>query len=117
MAQSIRDQIRAATLGKKTQFKTKEFVYEGITVEFRQPNLKDRQLLINKSKTKDGEFDFVEFLVWSVISNTYVPGTDERVFENSDYESMISKPSGSFVDKFGAEIAEIMNVEDDAKNS
>lgn len=117
MAQSIRDQIRAATLGKKTQFKSKEFDYDGIKVEFRQPNLKDRQMLINKAKSKDGDFDFVEFLVWSVISNTYVPGTDERVFEAADYDSMVGKPTGSFVDKFGAEIAEIMNVEDDAKNS
>lgn len=116
MAQTIRDKIRAATLGKPTQFKSKTFTYEGVDVEFRQPNLRDRQLLITKSRNKAGDFDFVEFLVWSVISNTYVPGTTEKVFEESDYDAMIAKNSGSFVDKFGAEIAELLNVEEDGKN-
>lgn len=117
MAQSIRDKIRSATLGKPVQFKSKVFTYEEINVEFRQPNLKDRQLLINKARNKDGEFDFIEFLVWSVISNTYVPDTSDKVFDESDYDIMIKQNSGSFVDKFGAEIAELMNVEEGAKNS
>ena len=117
MAQSIRDKIRSVTLGKPVQFKSKKFEYEGIEVEFRQPNLKDRQLLINKARNKDGEFDFIEFIVWSVISNTYVPDTNEKVFDESDYDVMVKQNSNSFVDKFGGEIAELMNVEEDAKNS
>jgi hypothetical protein len=55
--------------------------------------------------------------VWSVISNTYVPDTSDKVFDESDYDIMIKQNSGSFVDKFGAEIAELMNVEEGAKNS
>lgn len=116
MAQSVRDRIRSATVGKSEQFKSKTFTYNGVDVEFRQPCLKDRQLLINKARNKDGEFDFIEFLIWSVISNTYVPETNEKVYDESDYDSMVAKPSGSFVDKFGSEIAELMNVEDDPKN-
>lgn len=118
MAQSVRDKIRAATLGKPVQFKSKVFDYEGIDVEFRQPNLKDRQLLINKARKADGELDFVEFLVWSVIANTYVPETSEKVFDDADYDVMIKQNSGSFVDQFGTEIASLMNVEEgSAKNS
>lgn len=117
MAQSVRDKIRSATLGKPVQFKSKVFTYEGVDVEFRQPNLKDRQTLINKARKSDGELDFVEFLVWSVISNTYVPETNEKVFEEGDYEVMIQQNTGSFVDQFGGEIASLMNVEEaDAKN-
>ena len=116
MAQSIRDKIRAKTVGSTTQFKSKKFDYEGIEVEFRQPNLKDRKLLLKKARDKNGEFDMIEFIVWSVISNTYVPDTNEKVFDETDYEVMLNQNTGSFVDKFGAEIAELMNVEEDVKN-
>lgn len=117
MAQSIRDKIRAATLGKPVQFKSKTFNYEGVDVEFRQPNLKDRQMLINKARKSNGDLDFVEFLVWSVIANTYVPDTNEKVFDDTDYDVMTNQNSGSFVDQFGGEIAALMNVEEgDAKN-
>lgn len=114
--QSVRDQIRAATLGQKTQFKSKKFDYNGIEVEFRQPNLKDRKLLLKKSRDNKGELDMIEFIVWSVISNTYAPGTSEKVFDASDYDAMMEQGTGSFVDQFGNEIAELMNVEDDVKN-
>ena len=113
MANSVRDQIRAATLGAKTQFKRKQFDYNGVDVEFRQPNLKERKVLINKAKDSKGDFDLTEFLVWSVITNTYVPGTNEKVFSAEDYDAMMEQTGGSFVEKFGNEIAELMNAEDE----
>lgn len=113
MAQSVRDQIRAATLGAKTQFKKKTFDFHGIEVEFRQPNLKERKTLINKAKDSKGEFDLTEFLVWSVITNTYVPESNEKVFSAEDYDAMMEQSGGSFVEKFGNEIAELMNAEDE----
>ena len=115
MGDSIRDQIRAQTLGAKVSFKTTIFNYNGIDVEFRQPSLRDRKVLIEKSKNAAGEFDMIEFLVWAVISNTYVPETKDKVFEPSDYEVMMNQPAGSFVDKFGEQIAELLNVETDPK--
>ncbi|AHX01190.1 hypothetical protein M316_0125 [Nitrincola phage 1M3-16] len=116
MAQSIRDKIRSATVGKQAKFRSKIFNYEGVDVEFRQPSIKAKKILIERSKGKDGEFDMVNFLVWAVIANTYVPETNELVFDDTDYDVLVEQPTGSFVDKFGAEIAELMN-EEDSKNS
>lgn len=117
MAQSIRDQIRSATLGKKTQFKSKVFEWEGISVEFRQPNLRQRKNLLKKAKDKNGEFDIIEFIVNSVIQCTYIPDTTDNVFEDEDYESLMQQGSGSFVEVFGAEISELMNAGDEEGDS
>jgi hypothetical protein len=116
MSQSIRDKIRAATIGKKSQFRTKIFNYEGIEVEFKAPNLKDRKTLLNRAKGDNGDLDMINFIVWSVILNTYIPGTNERVFDESDYDAMMNQGTGSFVDQFGQEVAEIMTAETNVKN-
>ena len=115
MAQSIRDKIRSATVGKNHKFKSKIFNYEGIDVEFRQPSIKGKKNLIDKAKGSDGEFDMINFLVYAVIGNCYVPGTDELVFDETDYDVIVNQPSGSFVDVFGNEIAKLMGEEDDPK--
>jgi hypothetical protein len=117
MSQSIRDKIRSATIGKKTQFRNKIFNYEGVEVEFRSPNLKDRKTLLNRAKDEKGELDMINFIVYSVILNTYIPGTNEKVFDENDYDAMMNQSTGSFVDLFGTEIAEIMNAETDVKKS
>ena len=120
MAQSIRDQLRSATLGKKSNFRTKIFNYEGLDVEFRAPNLKQRQNIIKKSKDKNGDLDVVDFIAHSVIECTYVPGTNDNVYEQEDYDALMQQGSGSFVEIFGAEVSALMGVEDeeaDAKNS
>jgi hypothetical protein len=116
MSQSIRDKIRAATVGKKVNLRTKVFNYEGVDIEFRAPNLKVRRDLLNKSKGDNGELDMIEFIVQSVILCSFVPGTIERVFEESDRDVLLNQSTGSFVDIFGGEIAQLMVVEQDVKN-
>jgi len=113
MAMSDLEKIRAVTLGAKTQFKKKVFNYNGVDVEFRQPNLKERKVLLNKAKDAKGDFDLTEFLVWSVITNTYVPGTNQKVFTPEDYDAMMEQNGGSFVEVFGNEIAALMSAEDE----
>lgn len=116
MAQSVKDMIRAKTLGAKVTFRSTVFEYEGVEVEFRQPSLKGRKILLDRAKNASGEMDMTDFIVWAVICNTYVPGTNELVFEDSDYDMMVNTPAGSFVEQFGQEIANLMNVESDPKS-
>ena len=116
MAQSIRDKIRGATLGKKSNFKTKIFDWEGFEVEFRQPNLRQRRNLLKKAKDKNGEVDIIDFIVHSVIECTFVPNTGDNVFEYEDYDSLMEQGSGSFVEVFGAEISNLMNLQDEESN-
>ena len=56
--------------------------------------------------------NFADFMAYAVIENTYVPDTEELVFEPMDYEVMLSKPTGGFMDQFGEEASKLMNVED-----
>jgi len=112
MAQSIRDQIRAATLGAKPQFKTKIVEYAGLEVEVKQPNLKDRRKLLEKARDEKGNFDVVLFTIWAVILNTYVPNTGEKVFSPEDAEAFMELNTGSFVETFSAAVSELMNTEE-----
>lgn len=115
-----RDKIRAATVGAEKNF-TKNIVdYNGIKIEIRQPSIGGRAEIMRKCKTTfkdmDGEeretFDMWEFLTMAVIYCSYVPGTEEKVFEEGDYESIFESPTGSFIDEFSTELIKILNVDE-----
>jgi hypothetical protein len=109
--QSLRDELRAATVGAKKVFRTKSVEWNGLKFEFRQPSLAGRRKLRDKALDDGGMIDIFEALVWGVIWNTYVPGTDELVFEETDYDSLVSTPPGGFMDEFAVEIAELYNLD------
>lgn len=110
---STRKSIRDALLGKAPEFKKEVAEYNGVKVEIRQPTMKSRREIMNRAQDEKGKTDLFEFLVWAVIENTYVEGSDEKVFEDTDYESLMSRPAGGFMDKFGEVAASLMNVEED----
>jgi len=109
---SIRDSIRSATVGSKAEFKKEIVEFNGRKVEIRQPSVKVRRELFKRCMDDQGRVDSMDFLVWAVIYNTYVPGTDERVYDEEDYDAFISKPAGGFMDKFGEVASKLMNVEE-----
>ena len=109
-----RDKLRAATIGKKPEFFSRKVQHDGHTFEIRQPSIRARKELRTRCTSIDEEgvkFDMFEFLVWAVIKNTYVPGTNELVFEDADYDTMLENPTGGFMDSFSEVAAEIVNVE------
>jgi len=108
---SIRDQIRSATLGQTAEFKKEVVTYNGIDVEIRQPSNKSRKAIMAKSMKGD-KVDFADFMAHAVIENTYVPETEVRVFEAADYDVMMEKATGSFLDQFGETASKLMNVEE-----
>ena len=116
-AKSKRDDLRAATLGQTRKFISRKVKYNGQEFEIRQPTIKARAALRKQSSVYrvDGtvDFDLFEFIVQAVIANTFIPGTDERVFEPNDYEALVANPPGGFIDEFGAIATELMNVDSD----
>ena len=110
---SLRDTVRAATLSQDVKFKSKIVEYNGIEVEIRQPSVKSRDELFKKCVDEDGKVNTTTFLAYGVINNTFIPGTNELIYEDSDYDVMVSKPAGGFLDKFGAIASELLNVDDD----
>lgn len=123
----VRDKIRAATVGEKKNFIKKIVEYNGIEIEIRQPSIGGRADIMRKCKTtfKDREgneketFDMWEFLTMAVIYCSYVPGTEEKIFDDHDYESILASPTGSFIDEFSTELIAILNVDEEQieKNS
>lgn len=102
----MKDSIRKLTLGKKSEFKTVEHDHEGEKVVFKQPSLGDRSKLVRKSMV-NGELDPVQFQIWSVIYLTY-DQDGNKVFDETDYDSLLAQPAGSFVDTFAEKATELL---------
>lgn len=112
---NARDLIRSLTVGSKKHFKRKSFTLvtsEGdIEVEFREPSRKERATITNKSKDKKGEIDNEVYIINFVIALTFVPGTNERVFEDADLESFLESPVSGFVEQFGEQIIDLIRTD------
>jgi hypothetical protein len=79
-----RDEIRAKIFGAKPE--CKEIVFFGTTIELRQPALG----VIMEQR----ENDIREAGVMMLLSNAFVPGTNDRVFEPADEEAIRMLPMG-----------------------
>lgn len=123
---NAKDKLRKLTLGAKRKFKIKIIeIGEGEgddkeKFEVRQPTLRERSDLRKKctNMNEDGiEFNLFEFLIWAVINHTFVPGTDEHVFTEEDYEALSNIPAGGWFDELSEAASELCNVggSDDAK--
>lgn len=113
-----RDELRSITVGKKPAFAKEIVEWEGKKFEIRQPSIRSRRELRSKATSvKDGDVvvDFFNFLIWAVIENTFVPDTDEKVFEETDYDLLMDFPTGGFMDTFGEVAAKLLNVEVETK--
>lgn len=122
---NLRDQLRSLTVGKAKQFQKKLVTIDGAEFEIRQPSVAQRSALLraagmvstDKDK-KDGDMDFGLLQVLAVIKLTYVPGTNEHVFEAADKQSLLDQPANSFVDALSEVAMKLLNVEPEqaAKN-
>jgi len=113
---SKRDDIRTALIGKAVQFKKKKLKLGDTVIEIRQPSLKGRQVIRDKVMeqvgTEEGKskFDMLEFQMWSVIYMTFVPGTQDRVFDEADIEIIRNQPAGGFVDQAADICGDFLNL-------
>lgn len=84
---NARDAIRAQVFAAK-KLKTKEVVFFGTTIELRQSTL--GQVLASQQ-----EDDRKTAIVRALLSVSYVPKTDERLFDETDEEGLLSLPFGA----------------------
>jgi hypothetical protein len=102
----MRDKIFAT---KNTTLKSQTYWFNGIEVEFRQPST------VGFMEARD---DGQNQLINLMIRNSYIPGTNDRVFEEADAETLSNMP----MTKDMIEVIRIMNevmdlkVEDKVKN-
>ena len=80
-----RDELRAGLIGKKHEVKSELVMLFGMEIELRQPTL--RGILDVRSE------DNVETRTTDVFINyAYVPGTNDRVFEDTDRDAILNWP-------------------------
>lgn len=118
----LKNAIRAKTVGSSKIFKSKLVKFDGIEIEIKEPSVKIwGQILKAVMTIEDGvsKTEMDKYLIWSVIHCAFVPGTNERVFEDTDYEALEGFPKSGFVGEFSEIAMDIMNTdaEKSEKNS
>ena len=108
--QSQRDKIRSATLGKGNKLQSEIIQVNGVDIELKQPTVKVRNQLLYQAQTEQGDVDFNDFLLRGIIQCAYVPGTNELIYEDEDYETMEGKPVNDFVDDCSNAVMRLLNV-------
>ena len=124
-ASELKDKIRSETIGSNKVFRFKRVTIndEGTEIEIREPTVKEWGNILRNVMTVDGDkgqtkMEYDQYLVWSVICCAFVPDTDEKVFSEEDYETLLAMPKSSWVGEF-SDIALAMmqsNVEETEKN-
>lgn len=106
---STKNDIRNATLGAEKKFRRETVTIGEHEVEVRQPSIRSRKELINSVTNEFGEIDNMEFYVRAVIHCTYTLDTNERVFDETDYESIMEQPTGGWVDEIATKALDLIN--------
>lgn len=106
---STRDAIRSATVGAKSDFKSEIVEWGDVKVEVRQMSIQERFELYKATMDDDDDkVDTLKWLIMLVVINTYVPGTNERVYEDTDFDLLVKQPTDGFIDKL-ADVAKELN--------
>jgi hypothetical protein len=118
-----KSKIRAATVGKKKYFRSKIVEVEGVSIEIREPNKIIKQQIVEKSQepTKKGSNDipinFLDWKIWHIVECSFVPGTEDKIFDETDIPNLTGGPVGDFAGKLWDELEDIISAEEDVKEA
>jgi hypothetical protein len=117
-----KSKIRAATIGKKKYFRKKVVEVEGVSIEIREPNKIIKQQIVDKSKestkgSNDMSINILDWQIWHIIECSFVPGTEDKVFDETDIPSFTSGPAGDFADQLWMGLQELISTEKDVKEA
>lgn len=130
---SAREALR--NLGLKTRApKTETVKFDGAEYEVRAPSVRLRAQILIKAgvaeaaqnakkaaadKQPEKPQDLAKLQITAVIMCTFVPGTDERVFEDADFDQLANDPAGGLSDALAEPAIKFLNAsmdKDAAKN-
>lgn len=100
-----RDQIRSKLFGKK-HLKSRVIEIFGTQVEVRQPSI--GQILEMQDVQSDKQQNQ---MVRMLIQHCYVPGTNEKVFDDADADSILEWPFDDWFNKFNDAITELTSID------
>jgi hypothetical protein len=106
-----RDDVRTKIFAGRKR-KSKVIIIFGAKVEVRQPSVGQALSLSQTSNNADALLNFM-------LNYVYVPGTEDKVFEDADRESILNFPAESWMREFSDAIEELtgLDLEQAEKNS
>lgn len=106
---STRDELRSAAFKGKPKKRAK-FSYEGNDYELVAPTVGEFVKISDKSKNT------VDTSVWSLIYLTVIPGTLDKVFEDTDYNTFMGQSlDGLMISAKDALVEVLSGVQEDEK--
>ena len=123
---SIRDIVRSKAANG--EFRTKIVEIDGERILVKQPSVRGRNDLMELATKENGKIDMAKFLIWGLINNCYIPddakGKDgkkdpdagQKIWEDTDFDSLMAQPAGGWIDELGTVAAELLNVDEDLGN-
>lgn len=82
---SIRDELRSKALKSKPR-RRKTFTYSGSDYQIIEPTVGEYMKIKNKSKG-----DSQDQSIWTMITLTVIPDTEEKIFEETDYKDFLGQ--------------------------
>lgn len=85
-----------------------------LVVEVREPSIAARGAILKASKAASGKTDDIDIAALqleAVVACTFVPGTQQPVFEAGDRQALLNQPPGGYFDELAAVALRLMNVE------
>ncbi len=105
---STRDGVRADIFSAKNKArKSKVIDLFGSPIEIRQPTVGEISALAKQASADEGAVG----LALALIAYAYVPGTNEKIFEDTDKDGILSFPADKWVDDLNKAIAEMTGVD------
>ena len=102
-----RDNIRSKIFNAKNKHrKSKVIDFMGEDVEVRQPTVKQVQELAKEARKEDSDA-----VLLSIMEYCYVPGTDDKVFEDADKDGLLDLPVGEWLNNLNQAIEEMTGVD------
>ena len=98
-----RDELRAKLLGNAPAPDRKAITLFGMEIELVQPSFKS---ILNARETEAADVRSVQM----IIDYAYVPGTDEKIFEEGDVEVILSWPFTEDLVEVNKAIAELTGI-------
>lgn len=108
MTSALRNKLRESIFADKNKkIDSRPLKLFGENVEVRQPTLAQ----ITKLSKLSTENSKVPPIVRIMIEYIYVPGTDDKVFETADAESLAAMPSGQWLTDLNKVLEELTSVD------
>jgi len=91
------------------------FKYNDQDFELLAPTVSKRKFILQKSKSD--EPSILDIQIWTCLECTVLPGTTEKVFEETDHETFENMSMNGFLDQAARHCLALMNVDKSAKEA